>query len=97
MRGRAEIGAFVAQIPLPRDRDHGFAIFQRGDDRRIVKRIRMLLDNALDDDTIKSSSNAAGVVATAERVDPNLFAFPADGFSIAPAPRHWGVRANTRF
>jgi iron complex outermembrane receptor protein len=55
------------------------------------------LDNALDDDTIKSWSAGTGVVATAERFDPKLAIFPPEGFSIAPPPQQWGVRANVRF
>jgi outer membrane receptor protein involved in Fe transport len=55
------------------------------------------LNNAFDDDTIQSWSAGTGVVATAERTDANYVAFPSEGFGIAPAPRHWGVRANVRF
>jgi len=55
------------------------------------------VNNALDDDTIKSWSAGTGVVSTAERFDQNLAIFPPDGFSIAPPPRQWGVRANLRF
>jgi len=55
------------------------------------------INNALDDDTIQSWSPGLGLVATAERTNDSLFAFPAEGFSIAPPPRHWGIRANLRF
>ena len=55
------------------------------------------LNNALDDDTIKSWSAGTGVVPTSERFDPKLTIFPPDGFSIAPPPRQLGVRANLRF
>jgi outer membrane receptor protein involved in Fe transport len=55
------------------------------------------VNNVFDDDTIKSWSSGTGLVATAERTDRNISAFPGDGFSIAPPPRHWGVRANMRF
>ena len=55
------------------------------------------LNNAFDDDTIQSWSAGTGIVATAERTNPDIDAFPAEGFSIAPTPRQWGVRANMRF
>jgi outer membrane receptor protein involved in Fe transport len=55
------------------------------------------VNNALDNDTIQSWSSGTAVVATAERFDQNLAIFPPDGFSIAPPPRQWGVRANVRF
>jgi outer membrane receptor protein involved in Fe transport len=55
------------------------------------------VNNLFEDDTIKSWSSGIGLVATAERTDTNIQAFPAEGFSIAPPPRHWGVRANIRF
>ena len=57
----------------------------------------LYVNNIFDDDTIKNWVASIGIVATAERVDPNLFAFSADGFSVGPAPRHWGVRGNWRF
>lgn len=57
----------------------------------------LYVNNVFDDDTVQSWSPGLGLVATAERTNPNLFAFPAEGFSIAPPPRHWGVRANVRF
>jgi outer membrane receptor protein involved in Fe transport len=57
------------------------------------------VNNAFDDDTIRSWSAATGLVATSEKnlIDPNMAIFPAEGFSIAPPPRHWGMRANFRF
>jgi outer membrane receptor protein involved in Fe transport len=55
------------------------------------------VNNLFDDDTIQSWSSGIALVATAERTDPNLTAFPAEGFSIAPPPRQWGFRANVRF
>lgn len=55
------------------------------------------VNNVFDDDTIQSWSAGTGVVSTAERIDPNQTAFAPDGFSIAPAPRIWGMRANVRF
>lgn len=55
------------------------------------------VNNVFDDDTIKSWSAGTGIVATAERTNPNLTAFPGEGFAIAPPPRQWGVRANLRF
>ena len=57
----------------------------------------LFVNNALDNDTIRSWSQGLGLVATAERTDPNLFAFPGDGFAIAPPPRQVGVRASLRF
>jgi iron complex outermembrane receptor protein len=55
------------------------------------------VNNVFDNDTIQSWSAGTGLVATAERTDPNLTAFPGEGFAIAPPPRQWGVRANLRF
>jgi len=55
------------------------------------------VNNVFDDDTIKSWSSSTGLVATSERTDPSIAAFPAEGFAIAPPPRTWGVRANLRF
>jgi outer membrane receptor protein involved in Fe transport len=55
------------------------------------------LNNVFDDDTIQSWSAGTGIPATAERTDLNVLGFPAEGFSIAPPPRQWGVRANMRF
>jgi iron complex outermembrane receptor protein len=55
------------------------------------------LNNVFDDDTIQSWSAGTGIPATAERTDPNVLGFPAEGFGIAPPPRQWGVRANMRF
>jgi outer membrane receptor protein involved in Fe transport len=55
------------------------------------------VNNVFDDDTIKTWSSGTGLVATAERQDENLGAFPAEGFSAAPPPRHWGVRGSLRF
>ena len=57
------------------------------------------VNNAFDDDTIRSWSAATGLVATSEKdlINPNMSIFPAEGFSIAPPPRHWGMRANFRF
>ncbi|NND53474.1 MAG: TonB-dependent receptor [Gammaproteobacteria bacterium] len=57
----------------------------------------LYINNALDDDTIKSWSAGTGVLATAERFSPNLGIFPPEGFSIAPPPRHWGIRGTYRF
>ena len=59
----------------------------------------LYVNNVFDDDTIRSWSEAIGLVATSEKnlTDPNLSIFPAEGFSIAPPPRHWGMRANFRF
>ncbi|MEJ2139184.1 MAG: TonB-dependent receptor [Gammaproteobacteria bacterium] len=59
----------------------------------------LYVNNVFDDDTIRSWSAATGLVATSEKnlIDPNLSIFPAEGFSIAPPPRHWGMRANFRF
>jgi iron complex outermembrane receptor protein len=57
----------------------------------------LYVNNVFDDDTIKSWSSGTGVVATSERIDDNVFAFMPDGFSIAPPPRHWGVRVGMRF
>jgi iron complex outermembrane receptor protein len=65
----------------------------------------LYLNNALDNDTIKSWSGGTGVVETAERdydrlADPpeaREVGFPAEGFSIAPPPRQLGFRANVRF
>ena len=57
----------------------------------------LYLNNAFDDDTIKSWSGGTGVVETAERSDPNEVGFPAEGFAIAPPPRQAGFRANFRF
>jgi iron complex outermembrane receptor protein len=59
--------------------------------------VLVYVNNAFDNDTVQSWSPGLGLVATAERTNPNLFAFPAEGFSIAPAPRHWGVRLNIRY
>jgi iron complex outermembrane receptor protein len=55
------------------------------------------LNNAFDDDTIRSWSAGTGVVATAERTDNQYVGFPSEGFGIAPPPRQWGMRANMRF
>jgi outer membrane receptor protein involved in Fe transport len=55
------------------------------------------VNNVFDDDTIKSWSAGTGIVATMESTDENRAAFPGEGFSLAPPPRHWGVRANIRF
>ena len=55
------------------------------------------VNNVTDDDTIRSWSSGTGIVATAERFDQDLGIFPPEGFSIAPPPRHYGVRANFRF
>ena len=55
------------------------------------------VNNVFDDDTIRSWSSGTGLVATSERTDLNLTAFPGEGFGMAPPPRHWGVRANIRF
>jgi len=57
----------------------------------------LYVNNVTDDDTIKSWSAGTGLVATAERFRQDLAIFPPEGFSIAPPPRQWGVRANFRF
>lgn len=57
----------------------------------------LYLNNAFDDDTIKSWSGGTGVVETADRSDLNEVGFPAEGFAIAPPPRQAGFRANIRF
>jgi iron complex outermembrane receptor protein len=60
--------------------------------------VLVYVNNVFDDDTIKNWVAGIGLVATAERpVGSSLSAFPSDGFSIAPPPRHWGIRANLRF
>ena len=59
--------------------------------------VLVYVNNVFDDDTIRSWAGTTGLVATAERTNPNLFAFPAEGFSIGPSPRQWGVRASLRF
>ena len=55
------------------------------------------LNNVFDDDTIKVWSSGTGLVATSERTNPLLFAFPSDGFSFGPPPRHWGIRGSFRY
>ena len=57
----------------------------------------VFVNNVFDDDTIRSWSPGTGIVATAERTDTNLNAFPGEGFGIAPPPRQWGLRASLRF
>jgi outer membrane receptor protein involved in Fe transport len=61
--------------------------------------VLLYVNNVFDDDTIRSWSASTGLTATAEKniIDPNMSVFPAEGFAIAPPPRHWGVRANMRF
>ncbi|MGI9308130.1 MAG: TonB-dependent receptor [Gammaproteobacteria bacterium] len=57
----------------------------------------LYVNNVFDDDNIKSWSSSTGLVATSERTNADITAFPGEGFSIGPPPRHWGVRANFRF
>ena len=57
----------------------------------------LYVNNVFDDDTIKNWSSSTGLVATSERTDPTITAFPAEGFAIAPPPRTWGIRGNLRF